>query len=255
MDLWESVVMSLFSHWWTRQKTVLPPVRRILRGRVGDAREGLPAEDEEKHRTAFFRIQRRAIDAQVPWAPHVINLAIELAVADLKRHHKRLEQTALNPNRTVAGSEIPRRSPVGPCRRPHGRSSRTMAAALAMMVPSLPSSVGTTKPHELHAPLGAMRQHSQHLVPYQPPPVSARRSTSIRIESTSMPSAPVTPSELCHKRRARRVLPPWCDRRREYLSTHTHLNHHAFHRHRFLLYALRPRTLASESGTIPSAPL
>jgi hypothetical protein len=68
-------------------------VRRIAQEVVGGiARDELPLSDEEKHRTAFFRIQRRAIDAQIPWAPHVINLAIELAVADLKRHRKRLEQ-------------------------------------------------------------------------------------------------------------------------------------------------------------------
>lgn len=98
VDLWESVVMWLFRHCGGLTGAVLPPVRRIAQEVVWEiAREGLPLRDEEKHRTAFFRIQRRAIDAQVPWAPHVINLAIELAVADLKRHHKRLEQTAPKP--------------------------------------------------------------------------------------------------------------------------------------------------------------
>jgi hypothetical protein len=98
VDLWESVVMWLFRHRGGLTGAVLPPVRRIAQEVVWEiAREGLPLRDEEKHRTAFFRIQRRAIDAQVPWAPHVINLAIELAVADLKRHHKRLEQTAPKP--------------------------------------------------------------------------------------------------------------------------------------------------------------
>jgi len=93
MDLWESLVMWLFRHRGGLTGAVLPPVRRIAQEVVWDiAQEGLPLRDEEKHRTAFFRIQRRAIDAQIPWAPHVINLAIELAVADLKRHRKRLEQ-------------------------------------------------------------------------------------------------------------------------------------------------------------------
>jgi hypothetical protein len=98
MDLWESVVMWLFRHFGGLTGAVLPPVRRIAQEVVwGIARDGLPLNDEEKHRTAFFRIQRRAIDAQIPWAPHVINLAIELAVADLKRHRKRLEQKAPPP--------------------------------------------------------------------------------------------------------------------------------------------------------------
>lgn len=93
MDLWESLVMWLFQQRGGLTGAVLPPVRRIAQEIVWEiAREGLPLRDEEKHRTAFFRIQRRAIDAQIPWAPHVINLAIELAVADLKRHRKRLEQ-------------------------------------------------------------------------------------------------------------------------------------------------------------------
>jgi hypothetical protein len=93
MDLWESLVMWLFQQRGGLTGAVLPPVRRIAQEVVWEiAREGLPLRDEEKHRTAFFRIQRRAIDAQLPWAPHVINLAIELAVADLKRHRKRLEQ-------------------------------------------------------------------------------------------------------------------------------------------------------------------
>jgi hypothetical protein len=93
VDLWESVVMWLFRHFGGLTGAVLPPVRRIAQDVVWEvARAGLPLTDEEKHRTAFFRIQRRAIDAQIPWAPHVINLAIELAVADLKRHHKRMEQ-------------------------------------------------------------------------------------------------------------------------------------------------------------------
>jgi hypothetical protein len=87
--------MFLFRHFGGLTGAVLPPVRRIAQDIVWEiAREGLPLSDEEKHRTAFFRIQRRAIDAQIPWAPHVINLAIELAVADLKRHRKRLEQKA-----------------------------------------------------------------------------------------------------------------------------------------------------------------
>jgi len=93
MDFWELVVLWLFRHRGGLTGAVLPPVRRIAQEVVWEiAREGLPLRDEEKHRTAFFRIQRRAIDAQIPWAPHVINLAIELAVADLKRHRKRLEQ-------------------------------------------------------------------------------------------------------------------------------------------------------------------
>ena len=93
MDLWESLVMWLFQQRGGLTGAVLPPVRRIAQEIVWEiAREGLPLRDEEKHRTAFFRIQRRAIDTQIPWAPHVINLAIELAVADLKRHRKRLEQ-------------------------------------------------------------------------------------------------------------------------------------------------------------------
>ena len=93
MDLWESLVMWLFQHRGGLTGAILPPVRRIAQDVVWEiAREGLPLRDEEKHRTAFFRIHRRAIDAQIPWAPHVINLAIELAVADLKRHRKRLEQ-------------------------------------------------------------------------------------------------------------------------------------------------------------------
>ena len=93
MDLWESVVMWMFRHFGGLTGAVLPPVRRIAQDVVGEiAHEGLPLSDEEKHRTAFFRIQRRAIDTQIPWAPHVINLAIELAVADLKRHRKRLPQ-------------------------------------------------------------------------------------------------------------------------------------------------------------------
>jgi hypothetical protein len=98
VDLWESVMMWLFRHRGGLTGAVLPAVRRIAQEVVWEiAREGLPLRDEEKHRTAFFRIQRRAIDTQVPWAPHVINLAIELAVADLKRHHNRLEQTAPKP--------------------------------------------------------------------------------------------------------------------------------------------------------------
>jgi hypothetical protein len=100
VDLWESVVMWLFRHCGGLTGAVLPPVRRIAQEVVWEiAREGLPLRDEEKHRTAFFRIQRRAIDTQIPWAPHVINLAIELAVADLKRHRKRLEQKTPQPQR------------------------------------------------------------------------------------------------------------------------------------------------------------
>jgi len=98
VDLWESLVMWLFRHCGGLTGAVLPPVRRIAQDVVREiAREGLPLRDEEKHRTAFFRIRRRAIDAQIPWAPHVINLAIELAVADLKRHRKRLEQKSPPP--------------------------------------------------------------------------------------------------------------------------------------------------------------
>jgi hypothetical protein len=90
--------MWLFRHRGGLTGAVLPPVRRIAQEVVWEiAREGLPLRDEEKHRTAFFRIQRRAIDAQIPWAPHVINLAIELAVADLKRHRQRLEQKPSTP--------------------------------------------------------------------------------------------------------------------------------------------------------------
>ena len=93
MDLWESVVLWLFRHFGGLTGAVLPAVRRIAQEVVWEiAHDALPLTDEEKHRAAFFRIQRRAIDAQIPWAPHVINLAIELAVADLKRHRKRLEQ-------------------------------------------------------------------------------------------------------------------------------------------------------------------
>ncbi|MBI3328976.1 MAG: hypothetical protein HYZ81_20015 [Nitrospinae bacterium] len=89
MDLWESVVMWLFRRFGGLSGAVLPPVRRIAQEVVQEiARDALPLSDEEKHRSAFFRIQRRAIDTQIPWAPHVINLAIELAVADLKRHRK-----------------------------------------------------------------------------------------------------------------------------------------------------------------------
>ena len=98
MDLWESVVMWLFRQFGGLTGAVLPPVRRIAQEVVWEiARDGLPLTDEEKHRTAFFRVQRLAIDTQIPWAPHVINLAIELAVADLKRHRKRLEQKAAPP--------------------------------------------------------------------------------------------------------------------------------------------------------------
>lgn len=90
MDLWESVVMWFFQHFGGLTGAVLPPVRRIAQEVVQEiARDALPLSDEEKRRTAFFRIHRRAIDAQIPWAPHVINLAIELAVADLKRHRAR----------------------------------------------------------------------------------------------------------------------------------------------------------------------
>ena len=100
MDLWESVVMWLFGRFGGLTGAVLPPVRRIAQEVVWEiAHDGLPLTDEEKHRTAFFRIQRRAIDAQIPWAPHVINLSIELAVADLKRHPKRLEQKPPAPRR------------------------------------------------------------------------------------------------------------------------------------------------------------
>jgi hypothetical protein len=100
VDLWESVVMGMFRHFGGLTGAVLPPVRRIAQEVVWDiARDGLPLSDEEKHRTAFFRIQRRAIDTQVPWAPHVINLAIELAVADLKRHRKRLTQQTPPPSK------------------------------------------------------------------------------------------------------------------------------------------------------------
>lgn len=91
VDLWESVVMWLFGHFGGLTGAVLPPVRRIAQEVVWEiARDGVPLNDEDRHRAAFFRIQRRAIDAQIPWAPHVINLAIELAVADLKRHGKKL---------------------------------------------------------------------------------------------------------------------------------------------------------------------
>ena len=98
MDAWESVVMWLFRRFGGLTGAVLPPVRRIAQEVVWEiARDGLPLTDEEKHRNAFFRIQRHASDAQVPWAPHVINLAIELAVADLKRHSKRLERKETSP--------------------------------------------------------------------------------------------------------------------------------------------------------------
>lgn len=98
MDLWEALVMWLFRQFGGLTGAVLPPVRRIAQEVVWEiARDGLPLTDEEKHRAAFFRVQRRAIDAQIPWAPHVVNLAIELAVADLKRHRHRLEQKATPP--------------------------------------------------------------------------------------------------------------------------------------------------------------
>jgi hypothetical protein len=94
------MVMWLFRHFGGLTGAVLPPVRRIAQEVVWEiARDGLPLSDEEKHRTAFFQVRRRAIDAQIPWAPHVINLAIELAVADLKRHRKRLQQKAPPPQR------------------------------------------------------------------------------------------------------------------------------------------------------------
>jgi hypothetical protein len=100
VDLWESVVMWLYRHFGGLTGAILPPVRRIAQEVVWEiARDGLPLSDEEKQRTAFFRVRRRAIDAQIPWAPHVINLAVELAVADLKRHPKRLEQKASTPQR------------------------------------------------------------------------------------------------------------------------------------------------------------
>jgi hypothetical protein len=92
--------MWMFRHFGGLTGAVLPPVRRIAQDVVGEiAREGLPLSDEEKRRTAFFRIQRRAIDTQIPWAPHVINLAIELAVADLKRHRKPLPRQDIPPPR------------------------------------------------------------------------------------------------------------------------------------------------------------
>jgi len=98
VDLWESLVMWLFRHFGGLTGAVLPPVRQIAQEVVREiTRDGLPLTDEEKHRAAFFRIQRRAIDAQVPWAPHVINLAIELAVADLKRHRGRPEEKVSPP--------------------------------------------------------------------------------------------------------------------------------------------------------------
>ena len=91
MDLWESVVMWMFRNFGGLTGAVLPPVRRIAQEVVQEiARDALPLSDAEKHRSAFFRVHRRAIDAQIPWSPHVINLAIELAVADLKRHSKKL---------------------------------------------------------------------------------------------------------------------------------------------------------------------
>src|SRR2546422_8822070 len=66
VDLWESVVMWLFRHFGGLTGAVLPAVRRIAQEVVWEiARDGLPLSDEEKHRTAFFRIQRRAIDAQI----------------------------------------------------------------------------------------------------------------------------------------------------------------------------------------------
>jgi hypothetical protein len=90
--------MWLFGRFGGLTGAVLSPVRHIAQEVVWEiARDGLPLTDEEKHRTAFFRIQRRAIDAQIPWAPHVINLSIELAVADLKRHRNRLEQKTPKP--------------------------------------------------------------------------------------------------------------------------------------------------------------
>lgn len=83
--------MWLFRNFGGLTGAVLPPVRRIAQEVVQEiACDALPLSDEEKRRSAFFRIQRRAIDTQIPWAPHVINLAIELAVADLKRHRARL---------------------------------------------------------------------------------------------------------------------------------------------------------------------
>jgi hypothetical protein len=92
--------MWMFRHFGGLTGAVLPPVRRIAQEVVGEiAREGLPLSDEEKRRTAFFRVQRRAIDTQIPWAPHVINLAIELAVADLKRHRKPLPRKDTPPPR------------------------------------------------------------------------------------------------------------------------------------------------------------
>ena len=98
MDLWESMVMWLFRHFGGLTGAVLPPIRHIAQEVVREiTRDELPLTDEEKHRTAFFRIQRRAIDAQVPWAPHVINLAIELAVADFKRHRGRPEKKVSPP--------------------------------------------------------------------------------------------------------------------------------------------------------------
>jgi hypothetical protein len=90
--------MWLFRHFGGLTGAVLPPVRRIAQEVAQEiARDGLPLSDEEKHRSAFFRIQRRAIDAQIPWAPHAINLAIELAVADLKRHRTRRPEKPADP--------------------------------------------------------------------------------------------------------------------------------------------------------------
>jgi hypothetical protein len=86
MRLWERSVLWLYRAFGGISGALLRNVRVIADEVVAEItqEDGLPS-DEEKRRVAFFRVQQRAIEQGIGWAPHVINLAIEMAVTSAKK--------------------------------------------------------------------------------------------------------------------------------------------------------------------------
>lgn len=86
MYLWEKGILWIYRAFGGVSGALLRDVRFIAEEVVAEIAQenGLPS-DEEKRRVAFFRIQQRAIERGIGWAPHVINLAIEMAVTSAKK--------------------------------------------------------------------------------------------------------------------------------------------------------------------------
>ncbi|RMF85986.1 MAG: hypothetical protein D6736_16155 [Nitrospinota bacterium] len=85
MRLWERGVLWLYRAFGGVSGALLKEVRLIAEEVVQqiDQESGLHS-DEDKRKLAFLRIHQRAIEQGIGWAPHVINLAIEMAVTSSK---------------------------------------------------------------------------------------------------------------------------------------------------------------------------